>query len=160
MFDGTSVSAVLVECGVTHVVWIPDSVTGAWDAALNSCQSLQLIRVCREGEAFAVAAGLYLGGKRPVVQIQCTGMFEAGDALRNFIHDFKVPLFLLVGLRNYYASRAGKSADSAPRFAEAILHGWKVPFRIFEHEASVADLRDAYLEAWQAKRAAAVFLAE
>ena len=83
MLDGPSVVAALKDCGVTHVVWLPDSELGTWEAALTGPAGLPLVRVCREGEAMAVAAGLTLGGKKPVVMIQCTGLFESGDALRN-----------------------------------------------------------------------------
>ena len=48
-----------------------------------------------------MAAGLSLGGARPVVVCQCTGLFEAGDALRNVVHDLKLPLKLVVGVRSY-----------------------------------------------------------
>src|ERR1700682_5258954 len=101
MLDGPSVVQALKECGVTHVVWLPDSELGAWEQALTGPDGLPLIRVCREGEALAVAAGLLLGGQKPVVLIQCTGLFEAGDALRNVIHDLRLPLFLIIGVRGY-----------------------------------------------------------
>src|SRR5271156_3728595 len=112
MLDGPSVVAALKECGVTHVVWIPDSELGTWEPALRAEPALQLIRVCREGEAMAVAAGLQLGGRRPIVVIQCTGLFEAGDALRNVVHDMKLPLFLVIGLRGQQASRRGATGDT------------------------------------------------
>ncbi len=123
MLDGPSVVAALKECGITHVIWIPDSELGTWEPALRAEPDLQLIRVCREGEAIAVAAGLLLGGKRPVVLIQCTGLFEAGDALRNVVHDLKLPLFLVVGLRSYYAYQQGGTRDTCPVFAEPFLSG-------------------------------------
>ena len=89
---------------------------------------LRLIRVCREGEAFAVAAGLHLGGRRPIVIIQCTGLFEAGDSLRNLIHDLKLPLFFIVGVRSYYAHQQGTTADTCPVFTEPILRAWQMPY--------------------------------
>src|SRR5437667_1444853 len=107
MLDGPSVVAALKGCGVTHVVWIPDSELGLWEPALRDDPGLRLVRVCREGEAVAVAAGLLLGGRRPVVVIQCTGFFEAGDALRNIVYDLKLPLFVVIGVRSYYAHRQG-----------------------------------------------------
>ncbi len=128
MFDGPSVAAALKGCGVTHVVWVPDSVLGRWDAALSADPELSLIRVCREGEAVAVAGGLHLGGKRPIVLMQCTGLFEAGDSLRNFIHDLKLPLFFLIGVRSYYAHQQGKTADTCPVFTEPILQAWRLPY--------------------------------
>ena len=65
MFDGPGVVAALKECGLTDVVWIPDSELGRWDEALRCDPELRLIRVCREGEAIAVAGGLWIGGAGP-----------------------------------------------------------------------------------------------
>jgi sulfopyruvate decarboxylase TPP-binding subunit len=160
MLDGPSVVAALKSCGVTHVVWLPDSELGTWEAALTGPQGLPLIRVCREGEAFAIAAGLWLGGKKPVVAIQCTGMFEAGDALRNILHDLKLPLFFIVGIRSWYLLQEGKTWDSCPVFAEPIVRTWNVPYVLLERRHSAADLAAAYRQAESEGRAGAVLLAE
>jgi len=160
MLDGPSVVVALKECGVTHVIWIPDSELGAWEPALRSCPEIALIRVCREGEAIAVAAGLLLGGKRPLVLIQCTGLFEAGDALRNIVHDLKLPLFMVVGLRSYYAHQQGATRDTCPVFAEPILRTWQIPYTLLEQRHSAGDLAAAYRQAQAERRAGAVFLAE
>jgi sulfopyruvate decarboxylase subunit alpha len=160
MLDGPAVVAALKGCGVTHVIWIPDSELGTWEPALTRPGGLPLIRVCREGEAIGVAAGLLLGGQRPVVAIQCTGLFEAGDALRNVVHDLKLPLFLVVGVRSYYAHRQGKSKDSCPVFTEPILLAWQIPFTLLDDRNTADDLAAAYRQAQAEGRAAAVLLAE
>jgi sulfopyruvate decarboxylase TPP-binding subunit len=160
MLDGPGVASALLDAGVTHVVWIPDSELGQWDAALGGTPGLTLVRVCREGEAIAVAAGLLLGGRRPVVLIQCTGLFEAGDALRNCVHDLKLPLFFVIGVRSYYAHQQGTTADTCPVFTEPILQAWKLPYTTLDHRHTPADLAAAYGEAWAQRRAGAVLLAE
>ena len=160
MFDGPSVVAALKECGVTHAVWIPDTELGRWEPALRADPDLKLIRVCREGEAIAVAAGLLLGGKRPIVLIQCTGLFEAGDALRNALHDLKLPLFLVIGVRSYYLHQQGKSWDSCPVFTEPIVKAWQIPYVILDNRHNAADLAAAYRQAQAENRAGAVLLAE
>jgi sulfopyruvate decarboxylase TPP-binding subunit len=160
MWDGPAVAAALKACGVTDVVWIPDSYLGTWEAALSADPALHLIRVCREGEALAVAAGLLLGGRRPIVFIQCTGFFEAGDALRNVVHDLKLPLFLAVGVRSYYAHQEGKSRDNCPVFTEPILRAWQLPYVLFDRRHSAEDLAGAYRQARSENRAGAVLLAE
>jgi len=160
MLDGPSVAAALVECGVTHVVWIPDSELGTWEPALLAAPGLELVRVCREGEAFAVAAGLLLGGRQPVVIIQCTGLFEAGDALRNVLHDLRLPLFFVVGLRGYFARRQGATGDTCPIFAEPIMQAWQIPYVLFDQSHTGADLATAFKDARAGHRAQAVFLAE
>ncbi len=160
MLDGPSIAAALQSCGITHVVWIPDSELGTWDAALAAADGLSLIRVCREGEAFALAAGLWLGGKKPIVLIQCTGLFEAGDALRNVLHDMKLPLFFVVGVRSYYAHQQGATADTCPVFTEPILRAWQIPYVVLDNTSSAADLADTYRQAQAENRAGAVLIAE
>ena len=140
MFSGADIESILADVGITHVIWIPDSTTGQWEADLESSTRLQLIRVCREGEAWAMAAGLLVGGRLPLVVIQTTGLFESGDALRNAVFDLKLPVLAIVGARNWLVP---DSTDSSKRFARPILDGWGIPYEIVEREAdrkNVADL--------------------
>ena len=121
MFSGSEIVAALEGAGITHVIWVPDSTTGPWESALESSSRLSLVRVCREGEAWPLAAGLHLGGKSPLIIMQTTGLFESGDALRNVLFDLKLPIFVLIGVRNGLVEG---SRDSAKTFAEPILNAW------------------------------------
>lgn len=158
--DASSVAQAFRDCGITHVVWIPDSELGTWESTLAAAPGLTLVRVCREGEAFAVAAGLYLGGKKPIILIQCTGLFEAGDALRNVLHDMKLPLFFVVGVRSYYALQEGKTTDNCPVFTEPILKAWQIPYVLLDRRHSALDLATAYRQAEASGKTSAVLLAE
>jgi sulfopyruvate decarboxylase TPP-binding subunit len=160
MIDGSSVVAAFRSCGITDVVWIPDSYLGTWETALDQASDLRLIRASREGEAVALAGGLILGGRKPIVLIQCTGLFEAGDSLRNIVHDLKLPLFLVVGLRGHLAHRQGKTGDTCPLFAEPIVRAWQVPYVLLDDKATASDLAAAYRQAQAEKRAGAALLAE
>jgi sulfopyruvate decarboxylase subunit alpha len=160
MLDGPTIVGVLKACGITHVVWIPDSELGKWDGAIEADADLHLIRVCREGEAIAVAAGLHLGGKHPIVMIQCTGLFEAGDSLRNFVHDLKLPLFFLIGVRSYLALQKGTTADTCPVFTLPILDAWRLQHTILDPAQNGLDLAACYREAQAAGRAAVALLPE
>src|SRR5688500_19817888 len=55
--DLKQIVSALDAAGFTHLVWIPDTHLGTWEAALGESK-LKLIRVCREGEAIGVAIGL------------------------------------------------------------------------------------------------------
>ncbi|VTT96357.1 hypothetical conserved protein : Hypothetical conserved protein OS=uncultured planctomycete GN=HGMM_F22C11C02 PE=4 SV=1: TPP_enzyme_N [Gemmataceae bacterium] len=145
MIAPATVVAALEAAGFTHLVWIPDSHLGTWEPALAGSK-LAPIRVTREGEAVGVAAGLMLGGARPLVAVQCTGFFEAGDAVRNVAHDLKLPLKMLVGVRSLRASRAGKSADNCPHFAEKLVAAWELPYREFDPAAGSEAVLSAALQ--------------
>lgn len=143
MIDGVAAVAALEAAGFTHLVWIPDSNLGTWDAALTNSQ-LHLVRPCREGEAVGIAAGLMLGGAKPLVAIQCTGFFEAGDAVRNVVHDLKLPLKMIVGVRSWRAKQAGTSGDNCPTFAIPMVQALGLPFEMFDPaERDAAALGDA-----------------
>jgi sulfopyruvate decarboxylase TPP-binding subunit len=131
MLDPSTIVTNLETAGFTHLVWVPDSHLGTWEPALGKSR-LSLVRVTREGEAVGLAAGLMLGGARPLVAVQCTGFFEAGDAVRNVAHDLKLPLKLIVGVRSWTAHLLGQSSDNCPRFAEKLIQAWEIPHTLID----------------------------
>jgi sulfopyruvate decarboxylase TPP-binding subunit len=157
MFDGNEAVGVFEQLGITHVIWLPDSELGTWHAALVGSAKLKLIRVCREGEAFGIAAGLCLAGARPIVVIQCTGFYEAGDAIRNVVHDMGLPIFIIVGYRGYYGGIAGRT-DTAATFLEPIVNAWQLPYKVFTKESTIDELASFYRE--NQTRSAAALIAE
>ena len=157
MFSGPEIVATLEDLGITHVVWVPDSTTGPWEAALESSQRLTLVRVCREGEAWPLAAGLHLGGKTPLVLMQTTGLFESGDALRNVLFDLKLPIFAVIGVRN---ALVADSRDSAKTFAEPILRAWGIDCVWIRQREDQRLLRKHFLACRKALRPGVALLLE
>lgn len=143
MFTPEEIVAAFTELGITHVVWIPDTTTGQWDNALQAAPDIQLIQVCREGEAWALAAGLYLGGAKPIVVIQCTGFFESGDAMRNIVHDYKLPIFGLVGYRSYL-NASSLPGDTCLKFTEPVLEAWALNTVFIDSEEKKPKLAEHY----------------
>ena len=159
MFTGREIVDLLMEMEITHVVWVPDSTLGPWEQALESSESIRLIRVCREGEAWAVAAGLFLGGAQPLVMIQCTGLFESGDALRNVLHDYRLPLFAIIGYRSYL-SDSSMPGDTATVFTEPILKAWEIDYRLIDEPAKLPLIKEHYESCRDAQRPGVVLIAE
>ena len=143
MFTPEEIVAAFTELGITHVVWIPDTTTGQWDDALQVAPNITLIQVCREGEAWALAAGLYLGGTRPIVTIQCTGLFESGDAMRNIVHDYKLPIYGLVGYRSYL-NASSLPGDTCLKFTEPVLNAWALDTLFIDSEEKKPKFAEHY----------------
>lgn len=157
MFTGAEIASTFARLGVSHVVWLPDSVLGGWEQALANSSELKLLRVCREGEAWALAAGLYLGGCQPLVVIQNTGLFESGDALRNVLFDMQLPLYAVVGYRSFLVEN---SADTARRFTEPVLRAWDLDSVLIDRPDKLSMLSEHYLTCRNAKRPGVALLAE
>lgn len=138
--------AALRSAGATHLIGIPDSSTAELFRAPitaadreprhcepgycepGSCEHPPVITVCREGEAFALAAGLWAGGTRPVVWMQSTGLFASGDSIRSVSHELRVPVPLVVGWRGRMGKPNAGQFDTATELLEPTLQAWRIPY--------------------------------
>ena len=159
MFSGEQIATLLDELGVTHVVTVPDSTIGPWQAAIEKRGRTRIVRVCREGETWEVAAGLHLGGASPIVMIQCTGLFESGDAIRNVLHDWKLPIFSIIGYRSYL-NQDTLPGDTCLVFTEPVLDTWKMDYRLITKPEQIGVIATHYTACRDASRAGAIVVAE
>ena len=119
-------------------------------------EELKIVPVCREGESMAIAAGVWVGGQKPVVLIQNTGMFEAGDSIRGLGIDLEFPLVMMIGYRGW--TRHGITKDSAARFTEPILHAYGINYYLIESNDDVGRISDAFEEAERTRKPVACLL--
>jgi len=142
MFSGEQVGSLLESLGVTHVITVPDSTIGRWEGGIED-SGITLVRVCREGEAWTIAGGLYLGGASPLVLIQCTGLFESGDALRNVLHEWKLPIYSIIGYRSYLNQDA-LPGDTTLVFTEPVLAAWNLDVRLITEASQLPNIGEHY----------------
>jgi sulfopyruvate decarboxylase subunit alpha len=128
--------------GVTDIVWLPDSETNWLYMLMMAEKSLRLIGVTREGHACSIAAGLFAGGRKPMMLIQNTGMLESGDSIRGWLMGLKVPIVLMVGYRGY--TRHGVNADTAATYTERFLMAFDIPFFLVENDGDSGRITTAF----------------
>ena len=139
----TATLRTLVSAGITHVVGLPDSISGPLFDAVSRHPAMRLVTVTREGEAFAIACGLWIGGAHPLVVIQNTGFLESGDSLRGTAQRMAAPIPMLITGRGYRKMLAAgvspddektselltrADVDSTALYTEPTLAAWGVPF--------------------------------
>lgn len=165
----------LVRADVTHVVGIPDNTSGPLFSEVPRHPTLRLVTVTREGEAFAIAAGLWLGGASPLVVIQNTGLLESGDALRGTAVRMGAPIPVVVTGRGYAKmAKAGVSptdertpelltradVDSTALLTEPTLDAWGVPSSVCrDSDDAVAAISGVVTRAHDEGRPVALVLA-
>ena len=147
---------------VTHVVGIPDNSSAALFDLLGRDSYIQQLTVTREGEAFAIAAGLWMGGRTPVVLIQNTGFLESGDSLRGTVMRMRIPLLCLITYRGYpkLAHRridpmktklniellSDCQLDSAALITEPTLKAWGLPYYFLDQKEDLVKIGTAFAE--------------
>ena len=165
---------VLSRHGVTDVVSLPDNSSAALLALLRQqSMDIRLLSVTREGEAFAMAAGLWLGGRNPLVLIQNTGLLESGDSLRGTLVRMRIPVVCLVTYRGY-AKLARLEAppdpgpevlsrpdlDSVAVITEPTLRAWGVPFDFLHTDEDIAKISVAFSQVQKLSAPVAVLVTQ
>jgi sulfopyruvate decarboxylase subunit alpha len=152
---------------VTHVVGLPDNASAALFSLLSAAGEPQLVAVTREGEAFAIAAGLWVGGKIPVLLIQNTGLLESGDGLRGTVMRMRIPLVCLVTYRGYSTMTREKFAplhdsvnpeilsqpdvDSVALLTEPTLKAWGLSYDVLLEAEDLSKISQAFKKAEASK---------
>jgi len=144
--------------GVSHVVWLPDSETNWLYLLMKAEPSLTLIAVSREGLAFSTAAGLFVGGKTPVILIQNTGLMESDDSLRGWALGLNIPVVVMVGYRGW--TRHGVTQDTAAVYTERFLNAFGINYYLVENNADAPRISVAFEEARKTRRPVAVLVGD
>ena len=173
--SASQLAGALADLGVTHAVGLPDTSLGMLFRRLEDGMAIRTVGVTREGEAFAVAAGLWMGGATPVVLVQNTGLLEAGDALRGTAVRMGVPLLCLVSYRGYAKMTAAglhpftgpatvdvltrPDLDSAALLTEPTLTAWGIPSFTYASTEDLPRVAEAWDHAHREGRPVALLLA-
>ena len=142
----------LKKCGVTHIVWLLGSELRFMYEAMISQKEITLVPFCREGEGVAIAAGLILGGKKPVVLYQNAGLYEAGDSLRLVSFELHLPLLMLIGYRGW------RGTDSAGIILEPTLDAWGIKYYLVQSDEDVGKISIGDKEAQETNKPVAILI--
>jgi sulfopyruvate decarboxylase alpha subunit len=96
----TSVCDGVHAAGVTDVVYVPDNPLSFVLRELERRYTdIRQVLATREEEAFGIAAGLYLGGRKPSVMLQSSGLGNSVNALGTLIVPYEIPMLIVVSMR-------------------------------------------------------------
>jgi sulfopyruvate decarboxylase subunit alpha len=125
--------------GSRHVVYVPDNpLSHVLRILADRYPDIRTTLATREEEAFGIAAGLYLGGVRPTVMLQSSGLGNSLNALTSLLLPYQIPALILISLRG----DAGEwNAAQVPmgRAARAICDAIGVPHTTAETPETTAD---------------------
>ena len=134
------VCAGLHAAGSRHVVYVPDNpLSHVMRRLASAYPDVAATIATREEEAFGIAAGLYLGGARPTVMLQSSGLGNSINALTSLLVPFQIPALIVISMRG----DAGEwNAAQVPmgRAVAPILDAIGVSHATAESAANVAEI--------------------
>lgn len=96
----SGVCAGLHAAGSRDVVYVPDNPLSHVLRELKAnYPDVRTTVATREEEAFGIAAGLYLGGLRPTVMLQSSGLGNSINAITSLLVPFQIPMLVVISMR-------------------------------------------------------------
>lgn len=152
----------LLDCGISHVVTVPDYVMMSVYRVMEERAAPTLVYCCTEDEAVTMAAGLHIGGASPMVMMQNQGLYASLNAVRAIGLDARLPVFMLIGqFGREYANLGRPCAESSRplvRNCERILDALDIPYVPCESAGDVAGVGTAYRLAQEREGPAAALI--
>lgn len=151
--------AAIHDARVEDVVMVPDTHQRTLVELLIDDPAIRTVHASTEDEAVAIAAGLIIGGRRPLIQIQHAGLFASVNNLRGVGIDGRFPLVLLIGLLARDPDLAPRDdAGSMVRLAEPLLDTLGISHHLLDSAEDVALISAAFDEAEQRQGPVAVLV--
>ena len=133
------VCAGLHAAGSRHVVYVPDNpLSHVLRVLRDQYPDVSTTIATREEEAFGIAAGLYLGGKRPTVMLQSSGLGNSINALTSLVVPYQIPALILISMRGD-SNEWNAAQVPMGRAVASICDAIEIPHTAAEDDASVAD---------------------
>ena len=136
------------EAGVQDVVLVPDTHQRTVLDLLMDDDEIRTVHCSTEDEAIAVSAGLIIGGRRPMMQIQHAGLYASVNNLRGVGLDGQFPIVMLIGLLGRDPELEPEDdGSSMVRLCRPLLETLGVPSHLLDGPDDLHHIADAFDEA-------------
>jgi sulfopyruvate decarboxylase subunit alpha len=106
VMDHEKFCILLKENGFDFYTGVPCSILSNIISYLSKSDEFKYVPATREDEALGIAVGAYLGGKKPVVLMQNSGLGNSIDALTSLVILYRFPILLVISWRGYLGKDA------------------------------------------------------
>jgi sulfopyruvate decarboxylase subunit alpha len=134
----------LKDIGIDFIVSVPCVNLSRILNMVDDDPDIMHVPVTREEEGIGICAGAYLGGKRPAILMQNSGLGNSVNALKSLMELYEFPLIMVMSHRGTEGEPiCGQvpMGESTPRILEAMDFSF---FKPANPEAAYDDIRDAW----------------
>lgn len=126
--------------GIRDVVYVPDNpLSHVLRVFASGFPDVRLLLATREEEAFGIAAGLYVGGRKPAVMLQSSGLGNSLNAIGSLVVPYQIPMVIVVSMRGDLGEW---NAAQVPigRAVRPILDAFAMPYVTVDSAERAADV--------------------
>ena len=127
-----AVHEALVKAGYDFAVTLPCGVLKNLIELVNGDPNIVHVPLTREEEGVGIAAGAYLGGKKPLLIVQSSGIANSLNSVASLAIAYQIPLLMILSYRGNLFEFASAQVPLGLGL-EGILRSLGVPFFILNH---------------------------
>lgn len=87
------------DVGINLLLILPDNMIQGLIEVINEKNEIRKITITREEEGMGIAAGAYLGGIKPALLMQNSGLGNSINAIKSLLQLYKIPILLIMSHR-------------------------------------------------------------
>ena len=113
----------LKEAGINFIVSIPCVNLGKLLEIVECDPEITHVPVTREEEGFGIAAGAYMGGMKPAILMQNSGLGNSVNVLASLYQLYKIPILMIMshrGTEGEFMSAQVPMGKATPRILDAL----------------------------------------
>ena len=115
--------------GIDFVACLPDSALLALSQMVAQDPHFIFVPVANEGDGIAICGGAWLGGKKPAMIMENSGLFLGNYALTRSAITFGFPIMLLASYRGEFREARWFSMVEG-RATEPLLNALRIPYQV------------------------------
>jgi len=132
----------LKENGFDFYTGVPCSILSDIINYLSESDEFVYVPATREDEALGIAVGAYMGGKKPVVLMQNSGLGASISALTSLVLLYKIPILFIISWRGYLGKDAPEHLLMG-RYVLDFLKVMNVPTKILSRDVLEEQIADS-----------------
>lgn len=118
------------KAGINFVVSLPCVNLGKIMELVDCDPEIIHVPVTREEEGFGICAGAYLGGKKPAILMQNSGLGNSVNVLASLYKLYKIPIMMIMshrGTEGEFMSAQVPMGEATPRILDALEIAYLIP---------------------------------
>ncbi len=148
----------LMESRVNFVCSVPCGLLSGLLANISRNKEIVHVPVTREEEGVGVCAGAYLGGARPALLMQNSGLGNSLNALLSLTGEYELGLILVIGYRGRREEEKIAAQIPMGEATEKLLSVVRAEFEIIESEQQIPRLKKMANRAFERGKIGAILL--
>jgi len=157
---GPDILAAIKASGVEIIVSVPDIVTSEGLLRIvRSDPDIRHIALCKEDEGISICTALSYCGKRSLLMMQQTGMYDSVNSMRAIAAGYGHPVCMLVGLQGAEPHIPPRESDKhIVRVAEPVVDALEIDHQLLSFGGDVAKIKPAIDNAYEKSRPVVLFV--